>query len=99
MLWPEKFPRERLEEIYQEYADQDYEEGYSQEYLNYLRTVQLPATANHHSSMLQDIRNGRETEIDFMNGQVVRLGERQGVDTPTNRMLVDLIRFKTAQFC
>ncbi len=35
MLWPEKFPRERLEEIYNEYVDQDFPEGYAQEYLNY----------------------------------------------------------------
>ncbi len=38
------------------------------DYLEYLKTVQLPATADHHASMLQDIRQGRETEIDFLNG-------------------------------
>ena len=67
------------------------------DYLDYLREVQLPATADHHSSMLQDIRQGRKTEIAFMNGAVVRLGERHGIATPTNRTLVDLIGFKTAQ--
>ena len=65
-------------------------------YLDYLRDVQLPATAGHHSSMLQDIRNGRETEIDFLNGAVVRLGEQYSLPAPTNRTLVELIRFKTA---
>lgn len=35
ILWPEMFPKERLDEIYQEFKRQDYEEGYSQEYLNY----------------------------------------------------------------
>ena len=64
-------------------------------YLDYLRDVQLPATAGHHSSMLQDIRNGRETEIAFLNGAVVRLGERHGLTSPTNRTLMELIRFKT----
>ncbi|MES9964811.1 MAG: ketopantoate reductase C-terminal domain-containing protein, partial [Candidatus Sedimenticola sp. 20ELBAFRAG] len=61
--------------------------------------VQLPATAGHHSSMLQDIRNGRETEIDFINGAIVRLGEKHGVETPVNQTLVNQIRFKTAQRC
>ena len=65
------------------------------EYLQYLATVQLPATADHHSSMLQDIRRGRETEIDFLNGAVVRLGEKHGIATPTNRTLVELIQFRT----
>lgn len=67
----------------------------AQEYLACLRTVQLPATAGHHSSMLQDIRQGRETEINFLNGAVVRLGARHGIPTPTNQTLVDLIKFKT----
>ena len=65
------------------------------DYLTYLRTVQLPATADHHASMLQDIQQGRETEIDFLNGAVVRLGEKHGIATPTNLTLVELIRFKS----
>lgn len=35
MLWPEKFPRERLEAIRATYVEQGFPEGYSQEYLNY----------------------------------------------------------------
>jgi 2-dehydropantoate 2-reductase len=65
------------------------------DYLAYLKAVQLPATADHHASMLQDIRQGRETEIDFLNGAVVRLGEKHGIATPVNRTLAELIRFKT----
>ncbi|MDJ0806492.1 MAG: ketopantoate reductase family protein [Gammaproteobacteria bacterium] len=67
------------------------------DYLQYLETVQLPATADHHSSMLQDIQQGRETEIDYLNGAVIKLGKEQGIDTPINRTLVDLIRFKTSR--
>jgi 2-dehydropantoate 2-reductase len=67
------------------------------DYLAYLETVQLPATADHHPSMLQDLRQGRETEIDFLNGAVVRLGEKHRIATPINQTLVELIRFKTSQ--
>ena len=67
------------------------------EYLEYLKTIQLPATADHHASMLQDIRQGRETEIDYLNGAVVRLGKEHGIATPTNLTLVELIRFITKQ--
>ena len=35
MLWPDKFPRDRLEQIRATYIEQGFPEGYSQEYLNY----------------------------------------------------------------
>lgn len=53
----------------------------------------LPPTRNHESSMLQSIRNRQRTEIDALNGAVVNLGERCGVDTPHNRTVVELIKF------
>ena len=40
------------------------------------------------ASMLQDLDKGSRTEIDSINGSVVRLGERHGVPTPVNRVLV-----------
>ena len=40
------------------------------------------------ASMLQDIEKGSRTEIDFINGSVVRLGERHGIPTPVNMALV-----------
>jgi 2-dehydropantoate 2-reductase len=66
------------------------------EYLAYLAGVQLPATARHHSSMLQDIILGRKTEIDFLNGAVAMRGETHGIPTPANAMMTRLIRFKEA---
>lgn len=66
------------------------------DYLAYLAGVQLPATARHHSSMLQDIVLGRKTEIDFLNGAVVSRGRDHGIPTPANAMMARLIRFKEA---
>jgi 2-dehydropantoate 2-reductase len=40
------------------------------------------------ASILQDIEKGSRTEIDFINGSVVRLGERHGIPTPVNKALV-----------
>lgn len=43
------------------------------------------------TSMLQSLERGRPTEIDVINGAVVRLGERHGVPTPVNSTLVALV--------
>ncbi|MBT8507069.1 2-dehydropantoate 2-reductase [Methanomicrobiaceae archaeon CYW5] len=65
-----------------------------EEYLEYLANIQIPATAQHRSSMLQDITAGRITEIDFINGAIVRIGERYGIDTTVNNLICDLIHFR-----
>ena len=44
------------------------------------------------TSMRQDIEKGAKTEIDFINGAVVRLGEKWGVPTPVNRTLVAAVK-------
>jgi 2-dehydropantoate 2-reductase len=41
--------------------------------------------------MLQDVRRGRPTEIDYINGAVVREGRRLGIATPINLLLVKLM--------
>jgi len=44
------------------------------------------------SSMQQDLLKGQRTEIDFLNGAVVRLGEKYGVACPVNQALTAIIR-------
>lgn len=46
----------------------------------------LPAAFK--SSMLQSMEKGEMTEIDFINGSVVRWGERANIPTPVNKTLV-----------
>jgi 2-dehydropantoate 2-reductase len=48
-------------------------------------------TESNLSSMLRDILRGSPTEIDSINGAIVRAGETAGVPTPINRMLWELI--------
>jgi 2-dehydropantoate 2-reductase len=43
-------------------------------------------------SMLQDVERGRPTEIDAINGAIVREGARLGVPTPYNQALLLLIK-------
>ena len=50
------------------------------------------APGKHNASMLQDIIAGRQTEVDFLNGAVVRWGEETGVPTPLNRCMWALVK-------
>lgn len=49
-------------------------------------------TAANYSSMLQDVRHGRQTEIDYISGYVVREAKRLGVSAPENQRLWKTIR-------
>lgn len=53
----------------------------------------VPDTALHRSSTLQDIRTGRRTEIEALNGAVLRLAQAHGLDVPSNRAVYELVRF------
>ena len=44
------------------------------------------------ASMRQDLLRGRPTEIDFMNGAVVALGQRHGIDCPVNAALTAIVK-------
>jgi 2-dehydropantoate 2-reductase len=47
---------------------------------------------DHKASMLQDVEARRATEIDYLNGGIVRFGEEHGVATPLNRAVWALVK-------
>lgn len=49
-------------------------------------------TKDNLNSMLQDVRRKRKTEIDFINGAIVREGEKINLSAPANQMITDLIK-------
>ena len=49
-------------------------------------------TGHARSSACIDILNRRRTEVDWINGSIVRLGEKHGVPTPVNRTLVGAVK-------
>jgi len=50
------------------------------------------APGKHNASMLQDVLAKRITEVDFMNGAIVKYGEQVGVSAPLNRAMWALIK-------
>lgn len=49
-------------------------------------------TAKNTSSMLQDRRAGRPTEIDYINGYIVKRGKELGVECKVNEKLIELVK-------
>jgi len=60
------------------------------------RLDKLILQSNNVSSMLQDILRGHPTEIDDINGAVVKLGIEKSFSTPLNSFFTQLIRAHTA---
>ncbi|WP_091717558.1 ketopantoate reductase family protein [Methylobacterium phyllostachyos] len=62
------------------------------------RVLDLSITmADQRSSTAQDLARGRRSEIDHLNGYVVRKGAELGIPVPANRMLHTLVRLAEAQ--
>ena len=63
-------------------------------YLDALFTRLIPDTAAHRSSMLQDLSTGRSTEIEALNGALVRLAREAGLEAPVNALVARLVHAK-----
>lgn len=53
----------------------------------------IPRTAAHYASTLQDLRAGKRTEIDALNGAIVTLGEAHDVLVPANEIMCQIVKF------
>jgi len=56
-----------------------------------LAEASRPGGGEHRPSTGQDMFKGRRTEIQFLNGFVVRKGGEVGIPTPTNKILTDIV--------
>ena len=50
------------------------------------------APGKHRASMFQDVLAKRQTEVDFMNGAIVKWGEKNGIPTPLNKAVWELMK-------
>lgn len=56
-----------------------------------LARAQLKVDPEARSSMWEDLSRGRDTEVEQLNGEVVRLAEAHRIDAPINRRVVALV--------
>ena len=54
---------------------------------------------DHKASMLQDVEAHRATEIDYLNGGIVRFGREHGVPAPLNDAILALVKGLEASWC
>ncbi len=66
--------------------------GSATEYREAFYGRMVPTTFRHRPSMLYDLHNRGRTEIGTLNGKVVELADKLGLDVSMNRTLTDLIR-------
>jgi len=69
----------------------------SLEYMEVFYDTLIPATYNHRASMLQDLEQGKPTEVESLVGYVSKMGKKYGIKTANCDMAADLIRFKQAE--
>jgi len=65
-----------------------------QDYVRHLFEDLIPPTAAHYASMRADFINRRRTEIDALNGAVVRFGAAHTIACPVNTLLTRLVHAK-----
>ena len=53
----------------------------------------IPDTAEHRSSTLQDIMANKPTEIEALNGSVIKLAEKFGLGVPVNQTVYNMVKF------
>jgi 2-dehydropantoate 2-reductase len=65
--------------------------GFQTDLVEEMRIV-AAQTADNRSSMLEDVENHRRTEIDSINGAIVRFGREHSIRTPINEFLWESIK-------
>ncbi|KAE8350285.1 ketopantoate reductase PanE/ApbA C terminal-domain-containing protein [Aspergillus coremiiformis] len=73
------------------------ESRFSPERLRMMVTQLANKTAKNHSSMLQDLLSRKTTEIEYMNGYIIRRGEELGIKCVVNYTIKHLVLAKHLQ--
>lgn len=95
----QRYP-ELIERLCAEVASVMEMEGYhtsTESLLSYVNNV-IRSTADNTSSLLQDLRSQRHTEIDYITGYLLRRARSHGMALPENARLYELIKRKESDY-
>ncbi|PVZ87351.1 2-dehydropantoate 2-reductase [Serratia sp. S1B] len=95
----QRYPQQ-IELLCREIAEVMEREGYHtscEDLVLYVMLV-IQNTADNISSMLQDIRSQRHTEIDYITGYLLRRGRKHGIALPENTRLFEMIKQKENEY-
>ncbi|ADC47170.1 2-dehydropantoate 2-reductase PanE [Methanobrevibacter ruminantium M1] len=95
-----KIMNELIDEIFEVIKASGYRTNWDspEEYREVFYSKLVPDTYNHRSSTLQDISKRQKTEIDTLNGKVIELGEKYGVDVSVNKTIYNIIKTIESEF-
>jgi 2-dehydropantoate 2-reductase len=99
------FTRSIMDSITEEVFDVMTAAGYQTHYKSAAEFLRLfydklvPDTAEHKSSTLRDIIAQKKTEIDALNGAVIKLAQKHGLHVPHNLGMYNIIKFIEARHC
>jgi 2-dehydropantoate 2-reductase len=65
-----------------------------EDYIDFFYSKLIPPTKEHYPSMYYDIKQGKKTEIDTLNGAIVNLAKGKNISVPVNETIVNLLKFK-----
>jgi 2-dehydropantoate 2-reductase len=88
-----------VEEVFEAMRSAGYQThwGSAEDFLRVFYEKLVPDTAEHKSSTLQDILAKKKTEIDALNGAVIKLAKRHGASIPYNLVVYNIIKFLEAR--
>ena len=88
-----------IEEIFNVMTAAGYETHWQspKDFLEVFYKKLVPDTAEHKSSTLQDILAKRRTEIDALNGAVIKLAEKYETNVPYNLVVYNMVKFIEAK--
>ena len=75
---------------------QDYQNTFHHWQIERIIKYRLRRTGSNTTSMLQAVRAGKQTDIDFLNGYLIRRATELGMDCSKNQMLLHLVKSKQA---
>lgn len=89
-----------IDEIFEVIKASEYETLWqnSDEYKDLFYSKLVPDTYEHYSSTHNDVKRKIKTEIDTLNGTVIRLAEKYDIDVSTNRIIYNLIKSIESDF-